>query len=209
MDDPKALPFDPEAVAELVQRAKRELRKSAKKMRLGIPRGALATRGAALVERLREELGDARRVALFHPIEAQREVDLRALDPAIRAAGGLVAYPAFLEDRTMVFRDPGSLEALVDRGSGFLEPPPDAERVEELDVIVVPALLVDANGHRLGYGGGFYDRTLPRFCPPARAVAAVFDFQLAADLPSTTTDVRVNAVVTDRKVLRFDDARAP
>jgi 5-formyltetrahydrofolate cyclo-ligase len=40
-------------------------------------------------------------------------------------------------------------------------------------------------------------------------VAAVFDFQLAADLPSTTTDVRVNAVVTDRKVLRFDDARAP
>jgi 5-formyltetrahydrofolate cyclo-ligase len=204
MDDSKNLPFDPEAVAELVQRAKRELRAGAKKMRLGMPKGALAIRGAALIERLRAELGEARRVALFHPIEAQREVDLRALDASIRGAGGVVAYPAFLEDRTMVFRDPGSLEGLVDLGSGFLEPASDAPIVEVLDVVVVPALLVDGNGHRLGYGGGFYDRTLPRFCPPARAVAAVFDFQLAVDLPSTSADVRVDAVVTDRRVLQFE-----
>jgi 5-formyltetrahydrofolate cyclo-ligase len=204
MDDSKNLPFDPEAVAELVQRAKRELRAGAKKMRLGMPKGALAIRGAALIERLRAELGEARRVALFHPIEAQREVDLRALDASIRGAGGVVAYPAFLEDRTMVFRDPGSLEGLVDLGSGFLEPASDAPIVEVLDVVVVPALLVDGNGHRLGYGGGFYDRTLPRFCPPARAMAAVFDFQLAVDLPSTSADVRVDAVVTDRRVLQFE-----
>jgi 5-formyltetrahydrofolate cyclo-ligase len=199
MDDPKNLPFDPEAVAELVQRAKRELRKGAKKMRLGMPKGALASRGAALME--------ARKVALFHPIEAQREVDLRPLDVALREARAVVAYPAFLEDRTMVFRDPGSLEGLIDQGNGFLEPAPSAPLVEVLDVVVVPALLVDGSGHRLGYGGGFYDRTLPRFCPPARAVAAVFDFQLAVDLPSTGTDVRVDAVVTDRKVLRFDAAQ--
>ena len=201
-----ALPFDPEAVLELSSRAKRELRKAAKAMRNSVPRTALVARSEALVEKLRElpEMVRAKRVALFYPIEAQREIDLRAFDAALRARGVGVFYPVVTgqkEDREMAFADPRSLDALEDRGHGFKEPPADIEPTLALDVLVVPALLVDPRGHRLGYGAGYYDRVLARCASEAFFVAVVYDFGLAADLPTMATDVPVHAVVTDKRVL--------
>lgn len=208
-EEESALPFDPEAVLELTGRAKRELRKSAKAMRRSVPRAALTARSEALVDKLRElpEILAAKRVALFFPIEAQREIDLRAFDAWLRARGASAFYPVVTgarEDRAMSFADPGSLEALEDRGSGFMEPSPDAEATLELDVVVVPALLVDGRGHRLGYGAGYYDRALARCAPGVFFVAVVYEFGLAAELPTVPTDVPVHAIVTDRRVLRIE-----
>ena len=65
----------------------------------------------------------------------------------------------------------------------------------------MPALQVDDRGHRIGYGAGFYDRTLPRFAPPARAVVVAFDFQLIPEVPVTEGDVALDIVVTDERVI--------
>ncbi len=205
IDEPESenQPLDSETTAILAERAKRELRKRARGVRAGIPKAALQERSLALVAKLRElpSLKEAKRVALFHPIEEKREVDLRTLDVELRARGVSVCYPAFDAERNMSFKDPGSLESLVDLGNGFLEPIESLPAADALDVIVVPALLVDPRGYRLGYGGGFYDRTLPSYCPPALAVCVVYDFQLAAELPISARDVKVGLVVTDRRVL--------
>jgi 5-formyltetrahydrofolate cyclo-ligase len=69
---------------------------------------------------------------------------------------------------------------------------------------VVPALAVDPRGHRVGYGAGFYDRTLPRFVPPAVSIAVAFDFQLAVEVPTTEGDVAVSWIVTDARELRAE-----
>lgn len=201
--DPEKQPLDSETTAILAERAKRELRKRARGVRAGIPKAALLERSRALVARLKElpTVASARTVALFHPIEEKREVDLRELDVELRARGVSVCYPSFDAERNMSFKDPGSLEQLIDRGNGFLEPEESLPAAASLDVIVVPALLVDPRGYRLGYGGGFYDRTLPLYCPPALAVCVVYDFQLAAELPTSARDVKVGLVVTDRRVL--------
>ena len=77
------------------------------------------------------------------------------------------------------------------------------KRLEEagvIDVIVVPALQVDPRGHRIGYGAGYYDSALPRFAPPARAIAVAFSFQLIAEVPVTEGDVPVSLVVMDEAV---------
>ena len=71
-------------------------------------------------------------------------------------------------------------------------------------MIVVPALAVDPRGHRIGYGAGYYDRTLPRFAPPAVRRAVAFDFQLVAEVPSTEGDVAVDWIVTDARALRAE-----
>ena len=71
----------------------------------------------------------------------------------------------------------------------------------KVDLIVVPALAVAPTGHRLGYGGGFYDVMLPDFCPPATAVVVAFDFQLVAELPAEPHDVACALVVTDARTL--------
>jgi 5-formyltetrahydrofolate cyclo-ligase len=186
----------------LRRRAKAVLRKRYRGLRAAIPAGAIAERSARVVaalERL-DLVREARAVALFHPIDGKNEVDLRALDGALRARGVAVAYPAIdAQTGVMSLRlaEPADLD---ERGHGFREPPQGAPEAV-LDVIVVPALAIDARGHRLGYGAGYYDRTLPRYAPPARTVGVAFSFQLAPDLPSTAGDVPVDLVVTDERVL--------
>src|SRR4029077_7939559 len=123
--------------------------------------------------------------------------------------GVRVAYPAIdRETRSLHFRFVSDPESMVDEptlGTELREPSlAEPEAVPgELDVIMVPALAVDPGGHRIGYGAGYYDRTLPRFAAAtATGVAVTFDFQLLAEIPSLGNDVRVDWVVTDTRVLR-------
>ncbi len=196
--------IDPKLEETLRYRAKAVLRKRARALRSTIPAAALAERSRKISATLSglAELASARTAALFWPIEGRSEVDVRALDAELRARGARVAYPSIDgETRVMTFRyvdDPARME---ERGLGFQEPTPDDEEAGPLDVIVVPALLLDERGHRLGYGAGFYDRTLPRFAPPARKVAVAFDFQLVPEVPITEGDVAVDAIVTDARVI--------
>jgi 5-formyltetrahydrofolate cyclo-ligase len=73
----------------------------------------------------------------------------------------------------------------------------------------VPALAIDPSGHRIGYGAGYYDRTLPRFAPPAIAIAVAFDFQLVSEVPATPSDVRVGWLATDARVLDAGASESP
>ena len=93
---------------------------------------------------------------------------------------------------------------MVERGMGFAEPRSEDPAAESLDVVVVPALAVDPAGHRLGYGAGYYDRTLPAYCPPGVAVSVAFDYQLLMEIPVTPADVATTWVVTDARTLRAD-----
>jgi 5-formyltetrahydrofolate cyclo-ligase len=185
--------------------AKAMMRKRARALRGSMPSQALAARSARICERLLD-LASFRgkpRVALFWPIEGRNEVDLRSIDVELRRRGGSIHYPSIdPEDRRMCFRLVSDVAELVDRGMRFCEPPPQAPEAEALDVIVVPGLMFDARGYRIGYGGGYYDRTLPAHCPPATAIGVAYDFQLAADVPNTEGDVPVDALVTDSRVIR-------
>jgi 5-formyltetrahydrofolate cyclo-ligase len=69
-----------------------------------------------------------------------------------------------------------------------------------IDLIVVPALAFDTEGNRLGRGGGFYDRFLSRLRRSATSIGLAFDVQITDNLPVEDLDVRVNGVVTDRRV---------
>lgn len=169
-----------------------------------MPPAALAARSAQIVSTLLAlpALARAGSVALFWPIVARNEVDLRPADAALRAQGKRVAYPSIDPDTNeMRFRWVAHPEAMEERGRGFADPGPDAPEVDAVDVIVVPALQVDPRGYRIGYGAGYYDRTLPRYRPPALAMVVAYDFQLAQDLPVTEGDVAVDMVVTDQRVI--------
>jgi len=75
----------------------------------------------------------------------------------------------------------------------------------EVDVVVTPGLAFDRTGHRLGYGGGYYDRYLGRLEPHAVRVGIGFAVQLVPEVPSGPGDQRVDLVVTDEDVV---DCRA-
>ncbi|WP_270729244.1 5-formyltetrahydrofolate cyclo-ligase [Shimia sp. Alg240-R146] len=73
------------------------------------------------------------------------------------------------------------------------------------EIVIVPLVAFDRNGGRLGYGGGFYDRTLERL--RARrgtlAIGFAFDAQEADDLPLEPTDQPLDMMVTESRILEF------
>jgi 5-formyltetrahydrofolate cyclo-ligase len=186
--------------------ARKQIRQRMRALRRALPEAALAERSARIVARVAETdvYGRARSLALFWPLA--REVDLRALDEKARLEGKAVYYPV-MDPRpggfTTGFALTTSSSELALGRSRFPEPPASAPRAEraEIDLVVVPALAVGADGNRLGYGGGFYDVTLPDFMPPATGLVVAYDFQLLAEIPSLPHDVPCHVIVTDARTL--------
>ena len=80
---------------------------------------------------------------------------------------------------------------------GIREPAPDAAIVDP-DILLVPLLAFDAAGWRLGYGGGYYDRTLQRLraLKPVTAIGLAFDEQRVPAVPHGPFDQRLDWIVT-------------
>lgn len=76
--------------------------------------------------------------------------------------------------------------------------------VEMLELVVVPGLGFDVSGNRIGRGAGYYDRFLaqPGFC--GRTIGLGFDFQMVDSVPRLEHDMRLDSIVTDRRVTQAD-----
>jgi 5-formyltetrahydrofolate cyclo-ligase len=74
---------------------------------------------------------------------------------------------------------------------------------EMIDLVVVPGSAFDRSGDRVGYGGGYYDSFLPRLRPGTPRIAVAFHLQVVDDVPGEEHDLRVDALVTERGVMRF------
>lgn len=124
--------------------------------------------------------------------------------PAMAAHQGPVGVPVILaRDTPLKFREwspgcrlvQGAFKAMIPEEGAWVEP----------EVMIVPLLAFDARGYRLGYGGGFYDRTLEllRARGPVLAVGFAFAAQEVAEVPTDAFDQRLDAVVTEKGVTVF------
>jgi 5-formyltetrahydrofolate cyclo-ligase len=85
---------------------------------------------------------------------------------------------------------------------GIREPKPEAEEVAP-DILLVPMLAFDRAGHRVGYGGGYYDLTIKglRGRKTVSAVGIAFAAQEVAKVPTTPRDAQLDFVLTEREVI--------
>ena len=124
---------------------------------------------------LEAALARAKRVALPRVNLATRMLDICAITRLEHdAAPGYRGIP-----------EPGAHCSLID--------------IATIDWVLVPGVAFDPDGHRIGYGGGYYDRLLPLLRADARRVAAAFELQLVARVPAAPHDVAVDAVVTEAR----------
>jgi len=140
------------------------------------------------------------------------EVDLAGLAPRLRSAGWTLALPVVDAAQTGVMEfhrwDPDAPSTL--NRFGIPEPATGAlVDPETLDVIVVPAVAVDSSGHRLGFGGGFYDRALAGRGDDVLIVAAVYDEQVIGHLAAEAHDVAAHVIVTPSRTVWVDSAHEP
>ncbi|MEO7222246.1 MAG: 5-formyltetrahydrofolate cyclo-ligase [Devosia sp.] len=96
---------------------------------------------------------------------------------------------------------------LYEAGFGTLAPSELSPQVEP-DIIVMPLLGFDKRGTRLGYGGGYYDRTLERLSKKPRLVGIAFAAQELEDIPRESHDVPLDTIVTEHGARHFEHAPA-
>ena len=161
--------------------------------------------GAALADRfctaLQDRLAGAM-VSLFSPM--RDEIDVGALFAALVDQGAQTALPVMDgADAPLVFRAWSPGDPLVDAAFGVREPDTAAPAVLP-DIVGVPLLAFDRAGCRLGYGGGYYDRTLRalRAAHDIIAVGICYDEQEMPDIPTHRRDERLDMIITDRRTNR-------
>lgn len=71
---------------------------------------------------------------------------------------------------------------------------------KNIDLILIPGIVFDKEGHRIGYGFGYYDKFL-RKAPKAVKIGLAFDFQVVDKIPKETHDVPVDMIVTEERVV--------
>ncbi len=178
---------------------KAALRQQAERRRAGLAASA-PDAGASLWRHLAGcvPAPGGRIVSAYMPIGS--EIDVLPTMYALHEAGAICAMPVVTpRGQPLVFRrwSPGA--RMITRAWGLSEPTDDAE-VLEPDIMLIPMLAFDDAGYRLGYGGGYYDRTLAA-ARPTRNVAAIgvaYAGQRMPHVPREATDQPCDRIVTER-----------
>lgn len=189
---------------------KSALRSLLKKRRAGLGPAARAAASAAIAERLfalPEVSGAAR---LFCYISFATEVDTHAILRRLLSEGREVVVPRILDRETMVAQRLHDWDALQSGALGILAPPAGEPWTGGVEVAITPGLGFTAEGDRIGFGAGYYDRWFARNRVGLR-VALAFECQLVNSLPSEPTDQRVDLILTEARSLstRPGDAARP
>lgn len=195
--------FDPDAVDPQQARDVTRWRK-AERTRLRAARHAMSAseRKAAaeaiaghVAERL-ATMGRGLTIGFYWPIKD--EPDLRGLMTRLQAEGADIALPVVEEKaRPLVYRR-WTPEARMMRGDWDIPVPPADAHVIRPDVMLAPLVGWDAEGYRLGYGGGYFDRTLAAFAPRPATIGVGYEAARLATIFPQPHDISLDAIITER-----------
>ncbi len=141
----------------------------------------------------------AKTILLYRHIRSELSLDTILSHPA--SAGKRFAFPLCASKTELKVLIPGAWKTGV---FGIPEPDPAcSEEIspEKLDMIICPGVAFDTDCRRLGMGGGYYDRFLPK-CKNAAIVMAAFEAQHAACIPFDVWDVPMDMVITEENIYR-------
>jgi 5-formyltetrahydrofolate cyclo-ligase len=185
---------------EEVRLWRKQQRHALLEQRVAMPVAVRLEQGEAAKQHLRDavDLHTHRTIGIYWPLRG--EMDVRDIARAHIEAGGVAALPVVVERNAAVefWRwEPG-----MKMSKGIWDIPIPAEReLVHPDMLIVPLVGFDAGCYRLGYGGGYYDRTIAAAVPRPLCVGLGFS---AAALPSIFPqphDIPMRLVVTERGVL--------
>lgn len=171
------------------------------RLRLAIPRAVKRAHDRSIVTRLEQTLGDVAGLTLSVYWPMKGEPELGPLLDWIAARGGRPALPVGVARAApLVFRL-WSQDQPVEPGLwGIPVPAPDAPLVTP-DIVIIPALGFDRHRYRLGYGGGYFDRTLAAMRHRPRLLGAGYEIGALATIYPQPHDVPLDAVVTECRIM--------
>lgn len=159
-----------------------------------------------IAARVRAEPAVQRAQTLFIYLALPHEIETSALVNEFERLRKSVVIPQITPRKEMVaVQFPGWL-ALVPGTLGILTADASDPFTDHIDLALVPGLAYTANGHRLGYGAGYYDRWLAAH-PKTLRLGLCTEANLVSELPVATHDIAVDAIVTEARTIVIDRSR--
>jgi 5-formyltetrahydrofolate cyclo-ligase len=157
--------------------------------------------GAALCTQVLDHFTLPQKAIVAASIPFGGEIDVTPLMEALREKGHTIVLPVIsAEGEALIFRQHQAGEPLAANMLGILEPLSSAPMLEP-DILFIPLLAFDLRLHRLGYGGGYYDRTLQRL-RAGKSIVAVglgFSAQEIPEVPRDAHDARLDKIFTENQ----------
>ena len=176
------------------------LREKYKKLRSDRHREGTARDGIRLTENFMESVPFALPsiVSGYWPILS--EIDIRPLLKSLHGYGNVVCLPTIVSHQLpLKFRQWRPSDLLQRAAFNTFEPNETKPQMEP-EVVIVPLLAFDNKGHRLGYGGGYYDRTLDSFGETKIVTVGVgYEMQFVEKVPVGRNDVALHWIVTEKR----------
>ena len=180
---------------------KKEIRAEVKKRRREADEETLHEKSLQILERFRQLSAYKDASLLLAYVDAKREVETRLLMRCAWDDGKKVAAPRVDGDGIMHFYYLRSLKDLEPGAFGIMEPRADCRICEpEEGLLLMPGVAFDEQGHRVGYGGGYYDRYLEKH-PHLIHIALAIEFQIFPEVPSEKHDICPDLIVTENRIL--------
>lgn len=191
---------------------KDSLRKELLKKRDAVPPEVRKAKDRSILKRLLllDEIKRAGVLLLFASFRS--EVDTRDLTSQLLDKGKRVLFPRVDRERQgLLLYEIKGIEELTEGYMGIPEPSVlDEHRMVDIngvDLVVIPGAGFDAEGNRIGYGGGYYDRLLSSLTRDLPVVAPAYEEQIVGSVPAEPHDIRVGLIVTDRRLIRCTPPR--
>lgn len=183
---------------------RQNIRSEMKKCRQALDREEIAQASQAITRTLNElsPIHKARTIMGFAAI--QNEVELMPFLEEQRSNGKTILLPRVEGEQIIAVEWRGQEYSSIS-SFGVCEPLGEAYPLQEIDAVLVPGLVFDGKGYRLGYGRGFYDRFLTLLRSNAFKCGIAYEFQVVDNIFPHAGDVPLHWIVTEKSELLIDE----
>ena len=182
----------------MLSEQKARLREQLKLARLALSQQQRAEFDQAIHARLKARVEQA--ATVFCYVSTDIEVNTREVIDRLRTLGKTVLVPKIINMERMIAVRFDGWEKLQAGQLGILTPGHDAEWQSPIDLCITPGLGFTLDGKRIGYGKGYYDKWFAAH-PHAARTALCYECQVVDDMPVTETDVRVEKIITEKRII--------
>jgi len=184
---------------------KAQIRQEILRKRDNIPPVVRSAKNKMILERMLslEEFKNAGIIFFFASFRT--EVDTTEMIKSAHSSGKRVLLPKVDKDRhELLLYEIRDFSELAPGYMGIPEPSFQGRQmsINDADIVIIPGAGFDASGNRIGYGGGYYDRLLSGLQKDSPVIAPAYEEQVVDSIPSEPHDIRVQMIVTDRRVIR-------
>ncbi|MDB2426942.1 5-formyltetrahydrofolate cyclo-ligase [Flavobacteriaceae bacterium] len=185
---------------------KKELRKFYKSKRSSLTNNEIEALSLSLANMvLKLDIWECSNYHIFFPIEKNSEIDTKLIIQVIQGKDKNVILPKLnLENKSFLNFLLTDATSLKENNFGIAEPQSGIQINEnQIEVVFVPLLCFDKSGHRVGYGGGYYDRFLKKCSENTIKIGVSFFDPIEKIIDININDIKMNYCLTPNKIYEF------